>query len=161
MTFGSAFTRPPSLAGVSRAFTQPMVRHVHDGPKQTEKNLSKMERMANLPNIAREVAKVATDLWKNEGAGTEPLRMCSKEGCPNPRADADNSNPWCKEHRAEYQREYERTRLAKKERHGYAEGIRAMRELLASEFDQLGYSQFTAMECAILIRNAPGPKLPD
>jgi len=94
------------------------------------------------------------------GVNTSEVLLCSKCG-DNPRADGDSNNPWCKECRAEYQRNYERLRLLKQERHGYAQGISDMRELLAGEFDRLGFAEFSAIEVRDLIRNAPGPKLPD
>lgn len=95
-----------------------------------------------------------------EGTPEKVPALCSKCGV-NPRADENGNNPWCKACRAEYQREYEQTRLARKERHGWALGVKAMRELLAAEFDRLGFSTFSAIEVRDLIRNAPGPTLPD
>lgn len=94
----------------------------------------------------------------NAQNGTVPLcTKCSER----PRAAGDGNNPWCKECRAEYQRDYEQRRLAMKEKHGYALGVKDMRELLAAEFDRLGFSQFSAIEVRDLILRALGPKLPD
>lgn len=90
----------------------------------------------------------------------KPPVLCSRCG-QNPRVDADSTNPWCTDCKTKYQREYEQTRQAMKERRGYQLGVTAMRELLAREFDRLGFASFNALEVRDLILQAPGPKLPD
>lgn len=94
----------------------------------------------------------------NTPAQTVPLCTRCKV---NPRGAGSDTNPWCNECRAAHKREYEQTRLAMKERHGYALGVSAMRDLLALEFDRLGFGMFSAVEVRDLILQAPGPKLPD
>ena len=59
--------------------------------------------------------------------------LCSK--ChKNPRADANGTNPWCKECRADYQRAYEAGRAEKLKDTGFAKGAEAMRKALLERF---------------------------
>lgn len=94
-------------------------------------------------------------------ATTQETALCSKDGCSNPRADADNNNPWCKEHRAEYQRDYQARQLARKERHGWALGVQAMRDCICEELNRLAFSSFEGREIRDIVRQMPGPKLPE
>jgi hypothetical protein len=41
---------------------------------------------------------------------------------------------------------------------GFHKGIAAMRNLLAQEFEKLGSGNFSGLEVAALIRQAPGPQ---
>ena len=41
---------------------------------------------------------------------------------------------------------------------GFVNGVKAMRDLLAGEFQAQGLGSFTGIEIAALIRQAPGPK---
>lgn len=68
--------------------------------------------------------------------------------------DTEGYPKWCKRCRAKYQREYK----AIKDEIGFAQGVGAMRDCLASEFERLGSGMFSGSECAGFIRNAPGPK---
>lgn len=78
---------------------------------------------------------------------------CSK--CEEP-LDTTGYPKWCKSCRAKHRREYEEVR----KKLTFGEGIAAMRELMADEFDRLGSGKFSGYECADLIRQAPGP-MPD
>lgn len=89
----------------------------------------------------------------------EAAPRCSRCG-KNPRAAADSNNPWCKECRAEYQREYEDRRLARKESKGFALGVAAMRAELARRFGELGFSSLEAWEVRDAILQAPAPPIP-
>lgn len=93
-------------------------------------------------------------------ATAQTAQLCPKCGV-NPRGEGSETNPWCKECRAAYQREYEQNRLARKESKGFALGVQAMRDLLCEEFHKLGFSRFEAFEIRDIIRNCAGPKLPD
>lgn len=92
-------------------------------------------------------------------AATESTTLCSKCG-KNPRAEPNGTNPWCKECRAKYQREYQETKKEMAKGKGFAAGVAAMKECLAEEFDRLGSGMFSGYEVGYLIRQAPGPAMP-
>lgn len=73
--------------------------------------------------------------------------------------DTTGNPKWCKACRAAYQRDYQDGKTERGEAKGYARGVRAMRDLLADEFGKQGGGMFSGDECALLIRQAPGPKL--
>lgn len=87
------------------------------------------------------------------------MELCTK--CKlNPRADADNNNPWCLGCRAEYMRGYNSTRKEMLKQKGFQEGMREMRTALANAFEEIrGTGAFSAQEVAAMIRQAPGPLL--
>ncbi len=80
------------------------------------------------------------------------VAACSK--CQEP-LDTAGYPKWCKSCRAKYKRGYEDA----KEKLTFGEGVAAMRDVLADEFERLGTGSFQAYECADLIRRAPGPIL--
>ena len=73
-----------------------------------------------------------------------------------PRADQNPAatNRWCLKCRARYQRE--RTALGSQrcESEGFANGVRAFREMLIANFSRLGTGQFQGHEVAALIAQA-------
>ncbi len=87
------------------------------------------------------------------------MELCTK--CKkNERADADNNNPWCKECRAQYAREYQAVRKEMLKQKGFQEGAREMRIALAKGFDDIrGTGSFSGPEIASMIMQAPGPTL--
>lgn len=114
-----------------------------------------------MSNALKTLANRAVELIKDE-SGTPaagPAPLCSKCG-KNPRADADGTNPWCKECRAAYQRDYEDRKMARKESRGFALGVQAMRADLARRFGELGFSSLEAWEVRDAILQAPAPQIP-
>lgn len=66
---------------------------------------------------------------------------------------------WCKSCRAKHKREYEATKKEMQESRGYCAGMSAMREYLASKFQQYGSAgSFTGYEIAATIRQCAGPR---
>jgi hypothetical protein len=84
-------------------------------------------------------------------ASTE-VRPCVKCGAPG--------YPYCKEHRASYQRDYVAQRMQMEANRGYAKGIEQMRLTLAAEFARLGNANLSGKEIAFAIMNAPSPYWP-
>ena len=91
---------------------------------------------------------------------TQTAKICSKCN-ERPRYDESGSNPWCKECRAAYQKEYVAGLHKQNAQQSFARGVKAMREFVASEFDRLGLGQFNGMEAAEYIRGATAPKFED
>jgi hypothetical protein len=84
------------------------------------------------------------------------VKLCSR--CEeNPVADPDSKNPWCKECRAEYARGYQKTKLNREMRKGFASGAKRMQDYLALAFHNLGGGQFSGDEISDLILRAPLP----
>jgi threonine synthase len=80
---------------------------------------------------------------------------CSKCGKPG---EVAVSPRWCRDCRAKYQREYERTKKEMQETRGYAAGVSAMRAHLVKIFSEIrGGGSFTAQEVAYYIQQAKGP----
>lgn len=79
---------------------------------------------------------------------------CSRDRCQNPRA---TNKPWCKEHLAEYARNYRGTVLDQAERRGFHKGVAAMREYVVSEFERFPNAVFTGAEMGLKVRAAPSP----
>lgn len=86
----------------------------------------------------------------------DPL-ICSKEGCERPRAQPGSTMPWCKEHRAEYLAEYEKSQEWRTERRGIIRGIQGMREELSRYFRQWAGRPFQGAEVSAVIDTLPGP----
>ncbi len=78
--------------------------------------------------------------------------MCSK--CKGG-LDTEGYPRWCKGCRAKYQKDWKQTREALT----FGDGIAAMRELLANEFQNQGGGSFSGYEIRDLIMQAPGPTL--
>lgn len=119
-----------------------------------------------MSNALKNLAARAVDFVKDESTELPPTgsttglpAMCSKCGA-RPRAYGDSTNPWCKECLAEYKREYEERRLARKESRGFALGVQAMRADLARRFGELGFSSLEAWEVRDAILQAPAPQIP-
>lgn len=87
------------------------------------------------------------------------IKMCS--ACGNaPRAAQDSTNPHCKGCRAVYARAYRQVSTEMTHAKAFREGVRAMKDLLANEFEQIrGTGAFGGQEIAAMIRQAPGPLL--
>lgn len=81
---------------------------------------------------------------------------CTKCG-KNPRADADSNNPWCKDCRAEYQRDWDRGKKERERHRGYVEGAAAMREQIVLALARLGNAQINALDTARWVREQPTP----
>lgn len=83
--------------------------------------------------------------------------MCSKCGL-NPRADANSTNPWCKDCQTKKMREYHATKLQMAQGSGFAQGVEAMRMALANEFGRAGSGVFTGRQACAAISAAPAPR---
>ena len=84
-------------------------------------------------------------------------KLCTKCGV-NPKAGGDSdANPWCKECRSQYKREYDAGNDWRMERRGILRGINAMRQHAASYFAQWGGRPFMGAEVAACIESLPGP----
>jgi hypothetical protein len=80
---------------------------------------------------------------------------CSK--C-NGLLDTEGYPLWCKACRAKHKREYEATRKEMTESRGYAAGVAAMRDYLATRWSAYGTAgSFTGAEIAQVIRESRGP----
>jgi hypothetical protein len=89
------------------------------------------------------------------------VALCSKCG-KNPKAgDEKDANPWCKECRAEYQREYKQRENWRAERRGIIRGIQAMREATAAYFAQWNGRPFMGGEVSAVVMQLPGPAVAD
>ena len=84
--------------------------------------------------------------------------ICTKEGCEEPRAGA---KPWCKNHLAEYQREYVKTKEGMAEGKGFAQGVAAARAEWSEHFEHQRSGMFSGYEICDLIRQAPAPQRVD
>ena len=88
------------------------------------------------------------------------MKLCSQ--CKvNPRADqAENAtNPWCRECRARYAKEYSILRMDRKQREGFVRGREEMRNMIAREFMRLQVATFSGAEIARLVLQMPGPQV--
>ncbi len=92
------------------------------------------------------------DVPADEPAPTVEPRPCLKCGSPG--------YPYCKAHRASYQREYVAQREQMAGNRGFAMGVKTFREMMAAEFSRLGKVQFIGAEIAHAILNAPIPLWP-
>jgi len=79
---------------------------------------------------------------------------CTKPGCEE---DRSGEKPWCKNHLAEYQRDYVKTKEGMAEGRGFAEGARLMKEQLATQFEAQRSGMFSGYEISDLIREALPP----
>ena len=85
-------------------------------------------------------------------------KTCSR--CESP-LDTTGNPQWCKKCRATYKREYERTRKDMAESRGFAAGVAATKDLIASEFmNAIRGAQINGYEAARLVRACRGPALP-
>jgi len=85
-------------------------------------------------------------------------KTCTKCG-NNPKAGGpEDKNPWCKECRAEYQRERVQGLDWRAERRGLIRGIRAMRECLSVYFRAMP-RHLAGPEVASIIETLPGPSV--
>ena len=84
-----------------------------------------------------------------------PERICSK--CRL--FPATNKHPWCLECKAENQAKNREAKDALARVKGYGEGVDAMRETLAAEFERLGTAVVTCLEVSKAIRVSPRPSL--
>lgn len=82
-------------------------------------------------------------------------RMCSK--CKI--SPATNKHPWCLFCKAENQAANREAKDALARTKGYSEGVEAMRETLAAEFERLGTAVVTCLEVSKAIRVSPRPAL--
>jgi hypothetical protein len=83
---------------------------------------------------------------------------CSK--CEKP-LDTDGFPHWCKSCRARYKREYEALRKDMAETRGYAAGVSAMREFVASNFAAYALPRmFSGAEIAHIVRTCSEPVAP-
>ena len=91
--------------------------------------------------------------------GSAPL--CTKCGLRPKSGNSEDANPWCKECRAEYQREYKLRENWRAERRGILRGIQAMREVLAGHFRRFPSAAFTGAEIAHAAETIAGPPVAD
>lgn len=84
--------------------------------------------------------------------------QCSK--CEGP-LDTTSYPKWCKACRAKNKREYEATKKEMSETRGFAAGVSAAKDLLASEFESaIRGAAINGFEAARLVRACKGPALP-
>lgn len=76
-------------------------------------------------------------------------KECSKEGCESPRS---GKKPWCKEHLAEYQRNYQGTIVDMSERRGFARGVIAMRDAVIARFEGLKAARLDGPTAAEIVK---------
>lgn len=93
-----------------------------------------------------------------------PVLTCTKRlpggaQCQNARADQDPeaTNRHCLEHRREQHRRHFLSTMDQQRGKGYSKGVEQMRAVLVREFAALGDSNFSGIEIAALIKQAPGP----
>ncbi len=104
-------------------------------------------------DLAR-IEETTNGILENEPeALPEKLRPCVKCGLPG--------WPYCKEHRASYQRDYMAQRMQMEANRGFAKGVEQMRLMLVAEFARLGKVHLSGKEVAFAIHNAPAPSWPD
>jgi hypothetical protein len=72
---------------------------------------------------------------------------------------ATAKHPWCLECRAENQAANREAKDTLAHTKGYGEGVEAMRETLAVEFERLGTAVVTCLEVSKAIRVSPRPNL--
>lgn len=102
------------------------------------------------------------------GLDTPPLAVLEPLSEPDPPADAvrpcvkcgQPGYPYCKEHRASYQRDYVAQRLQMEANRGFAKGVESMRLMLAAEFGRLSKAVLSGKEIAFAITQAPAPLWP-
>jgi hypothetical protein len=84
-------------------------------------------------------------------------KLCTK--CKkNPKAGGENdSNPWCLECRAAYQRDRRETLDWRIERRGLVRGILAMREHVSNYFAGWSGRPFMGNEVSSIVDSLPGP----
>lgn len=93
-------------------------------------------------------------------ADSSETLLCSRCG-KNPRANPDSENPWCKECKSKYQKEYNETKAKQDAAHHFALGVNAMRERVAAIFERCGSAVFSANEVTAIIRKEPRPTMPE
>jgi hypothetical protein len=72
--------------------------------------------------------------------------------------DTEGYPKWCKKCRATHRREYEATKKEMGETRGYAAGCSAMRDFMATYFQQFGNVKFSGIEASIMARKAGLPQ---
>ncbi len=77
---------------------------------------------------------------------------CEKE------LDTDGTPRWCKACRAKYQREYQSLKKEMSETRGFAAGCSAMRDFMATYFQQFGNVRLSGFEVAQMARKAGMPQ---
>lgn len=82
-------------------------------------------------------------------------RICSKCNL----FPATRNHRWCLECKAENQASNRQAKDALARAKGYGEGVEAMRETLAAEFERLGGALVTCVEVSKVIRVSPRPSL--
>ncbi len=96
---------------------------------------------------------------------TETLKTCSHvddagEACGKP-LDATGYPLWCKRCRADHRNAYNATVKEMSESRGFAAGVAATKDLIASEFmNAIRGAQINGYEAARLVRACRGPALP-
>lgn len=85
------------------------------------------------------------------------MALCDwKNGTPCEN-EAANGHHWCKEHKAEYQRDFTATKKEMDAMRNYAEGGRAMQAALADAFARSAGQMILGHDCARFIRDFPLP----
>lgn len=75
--------------------------------------------------------------------------------------DSSGFPHWCKKCRATYRREYDALRKEMSETRGYAAGLSAMREFIATNFAAYAFPRvFTGAEIAHIVRTCADPVAP-
>ena len=89
---------------------------------------------------------------------SDKSETCSK--CEKP-LDTTGFPKWCKACQNAYRREYRRTKDDMSESRGFAAGVAATKDLIASEFmNAIRGAQINGYEAARLVRACRGPALP-
>lgn len=88
---------------------------------------------------------------------TAPEKLCTKCNERPKSGGAEDTNPWCKECRNEYQRDYRDGQSWRDERRGIVRGIKAFREGAAAEFKGYSNRHFSGAEVAFMLEQMTGP----
>ena len=78
-------------------------------------------------------------------------KLCSIEGCENPRSNSESTNPWCRFHWAQYMRKNRANEVGRYDRIGYLRGQQETKQALAAWFAKFSQAHFSGAEVAVKI----------
>ena len=79
------------------------------------------------------------------------VKLCSIEGCENPRSNAESTNPWCRFHWAQYMRKNRANEAGRYERTGYLRGREQTKRVIAEWFAKFSNAHFSGAEIAVKV----------
>jgi hypothetical protein len=102
---------------------------------------------------------MATAVVSEKKTTDQPAKLCTKcQERPRSGGESD-ANPWCKECRNAYQREYRDGQSWRDERRGIIRGIKGFRDGAAAHFKAWGNRIFNGAEVAFMLEQLPGPEV--